>query len=187
MHMNRRDWMKTAGLAPFAAGTAATSPAKLDTRIVRLQLRHTWTTTMSSSEFRDNLYVHYTAGGITGNGEGAPIVRYKESAELARQAVEAIRPMLTSVDPAKFSKVLDQVFARIEGQWAAKAAIDIALMDWVGQKLGVPLYRYFGLDAADAPVTTFSIGIDTSEITRRYTGDHQAESARSGAVPHSEN
>jgi L-alanine-DL-glutamate epimerase-like enolase superfamily enzyme len=40
-------------------------------------------------------------------------------------------------------------------------------MDWVGQKLGVPLYRYFGLDPADAPVTTFSIGIDTPEMTRK--------------------
>ena len=60
-----------------------------------------------------------------------------------------------------------QVFGRVEGEWAGKAAIDIALMDWVGQKLGVPLYRYFGLDPRDAPVTTFSIGIDTPEITRQ--------------------
>jgi L-alanine-DL-glutamate epimerase-like enolase superfamily enzyme len=71
------------------------------------------------------------------------------------------------MDPRHFTKVLDQVFSKIEGQWAAKAAIDIALMDWVGQKLGVPLYRYFGLDAKDAPVTTFSIGIDTPEITKQ--------------------
>ncbi len=39
-------------------------------------------------------------------------------------------------------------------------------MDWTGQKLGVPLYRYFGLDPNDAPVTTFSIGIDDPETTR---------------------
>jgi L-alanine-DL-glutamate epimerase-like enolase superfamily enzyme len=61
------------------------------------------------------------------------------------------------------------VFRRVEGEWAGKAAIDIALMDWVGQKLGIPLYAYFGLDPADAPVTTFSIGIDTPEITRQKT------------------
>jgi len=29
------------------------------------------------------------------------------------------------------------------------------------------LYTYFGLDAADAPVTTFSIGIDNPEVTRQ--------------------
>ena len=42
-------------------------------------------------------------------------------------------------------------------------------MDWVGQKLGIPLYRYFGLDPKDAPLTTFSIGIDTPEITKQKT------------------
>ena len=49
------------------------------------------------------------------------------------------------------------------------AAVDIAVMDWVGKKLNVPLYGYFGLDPAAAPVTTFSIGIDTPEITKQKT------------------
>ena len=52
------------------------------------------------------------------------------------------------------------------GQYAAKAAVDIALHDWAGQKLGTPVYRLFGLDPSDTPVTTFSIGIDTPEVTR---------------------
>jgi L-alanine-DL-glutamate epimerase-like enolase superfamily enzyme len=60
-----------------------------------------------------------------------------------------------------------EVFRRIPGPYAAKAAIDLALMDWVGKKLGVPLYRYFGLGPRDAPLTTFSIGIGTPEITRQ--------------------
>jgi L-Ala-D/L-Glu epimerase len=124
---------------------------------------------MSSSEFRDTLHVRYTADGITGTGEGAPIVRYNESAETARKAVESVRPLLTSSDPWQYRKVLAEVFRRFEGQYAAKAAIDIALLDWVTQKSGMPLYRFLGLDPADAPVTTFSIGIDTPEITRQKT------------------
>src|SRR5439155_14529876 len=38
-------------------------------------------------------------------------------------------------------------------------------------KLGIPLYSYFGLDPTDAPLTTFSIGIDTPEITRQKTAE----------------
>jgi L-Ala-D/L-Glu epimerase len=162
--MTRRDCIKATAMAPFAAKAAN---QQIESEIVRLKLRHTWTTTMSSSEFRDNVYVRYSADGLTGRGEGAPIVRYKESAELAKQAIESARPMLSGSDPRQFAKVLEQIFAKIEGQWAAKAAIDIALMDWIGQKAGVPLFRYFGLDAKDAPVTTFSIGIDTPEMTRQ--------------------
>jgi L-alanine-DL-glutamate epimerase-like enolase superfamily enzyme len=139
----------------------------LSTSIERLKLRHTWTTVMSSSEYRDTLHVSLSAGGITGRGEGAPIARYHETAESARKAVESVREYLEVSDPRPFSKVLEDVFRRIPGEWAAKAAIDIAVMDWAGQKAGLPLYRLFGLDAEDAPITTFSIGIDTPEITRQ--------------------
>ncbi|MFN7993324.1 MAG: dipeptide epimerase [Bryobacteraceae bacterium] len=164
--MNRRRFlMSPAALAPMLADGAPR--AALRTGIVRLKLRHTWTTTMSSSDYRDTLHVQYENGGVTGRGEGAPIVRYHENAEGARQAVESVRTMLLNADPWQFAKVMAQVFHQMEGQWAGKAAIDIALMDWVGQKLGVPLYRHFGLDPRDAPVTTFSIGIDNPDMTRQ--------------------
>jgi L-alanine-DL-glutamate epimerase-like enolase superfamily enzyme len=168
--MNRRDWMKFAALPAVGLprpGAAQESRGKLDVRVMRWKLRHTWTTVMSSSQFRDNVYVDYTADGVTGHGEGAPIVRYHENAESATKAVQALRPYLVSADPWAFTNIMAEVFRRREGDWAAKAAIDIALMDWVGKRLGVPLYRYFGLDPKDAPVTTFSIGIDTPEITRQ--------------------
>ena len=115
------------------------------------------------------LHVAFSRDGITGRGEGAPIVRYHEDAESARKAVESVRELLLSASPMQFSKTLAEVFQRIPGEWAGKASIDIALMDWVTQKLGIPLYEYFGLDPGDAPVTTFSIGIDTPEITRQKT------------------
>ena len=174
--MNRRDWLKQAGLAGTALAllpgdlpgeASPPSRADLQTAITRLKLRHTWTTTMSSSQFRDTLHLRFTRDGITGLGEGAPIVRYHEDAAGARQTVESIREMLLAADPWQFQKVMAEIFRKIEGQFAAKAAIDLALMDWVGKKLGVPLYRLFGLDPNDAPLTTFSIGIDTPEATRQ--------------------
>jgi L-alanine-DL-glutamate epimerase-like enolase superfamily enzyme len=155
------------GMPAAAAELETTGPARVETEIVRLKLRHTWTTTMSSSEFRDTLHVKYTRDGITGIGEGAPIVRYHESAEGAKQAVDGLVQYLTSADPRAYDKFLAGVLGRIENQWAATAAIDISLLDWVGKRLGVPIHGLFGLDAADAPITTFSIGIDTPEITRQ--------------------
>jgi L-alanine-DL-glutamate epimerase-like enolase superfamily enzyme len=96
-------------------------------------------------------------------------VRYHEDAEGARKAVESVRALLLSANPMQFAKVMAEVFRRVPGEWAGKAAIDIALMDWVGQTLGIPLYTYFGLDPKDTPLTTFSIGIDTPEITKQKT------------------
>jgi L-alanine-DL-glutamate epimerase-like enolase superfamily enzyme len=94
-------------------------------------------------------------------------VRYHEDAVGGQKALETVRQLLTEADPWQYAKVMDELNHRIPGQFAAKAAVDMALLDWVGQKLNIPLYKFFGLDAKDAPVTTFSIGIDTPEITRQ--------------------
>jgi L-alanine-DL-glutamate epimerase-like enolase superfamily enzyme len=165
--MTRRElWLTGAGAA-LASGLKGAEAARLTASIQRLKLKHTWTTVMSSSDFRDTLHVAYARNGVTGHGEGAPIPRYRENAVAGGKAVDSIRTYLEAADPWQFSKCMADVFKRVEGEYAAKAAIDIALMDWIGQKLGIPLYRYFGLDPADAPVTTFSIGIDTPEMTRK--------------------
>jgi L-alanine-DL-glutamate epimerase-like enolase superfamily enzyme len=189
--MNRRDWLKTAG----AAGVAAALPRELSAQtqntptrakearmghhhgsaqvkaeLKRLNLRHTWTTTMSSSAYRDTVHLQYTREGITGYGEGAPIQRYGITPEQAKQAIDAAHDLIAAGDPCEFDKFLSQVRQKLgENQHAAMAAVDIAVLDWWAKKLNVPLYKYFGLDPADAPVTTFSIGIDTPEITKQKT------------------
>lgn len=175
--MNRRDWLKASGTfgACCALGDAISTPALSaeqrgcvwETSITRLRLRHTWTTTMSSSAYRDTLQVRLMSDGVSGVGEGAPIVRYHENAEDGKKAIEAISPFLQTVDPWRFEKVMAEVSRQMQNQFAAKAALDIALMDWVGKKLNAPLYQILGLDPADAPITTFSIGIDTPETTRQ--------------------
>lgn len=184
--MHRRDWLKLTGAAAaasalplqrldaFQAGAPSPGPARVETEIVRLKLRHTWTTTMSSSEYRDTLHVRYTREGLTGIGEGAPIVRYHEDAASAKRAVDGLASFLAAADPRAFDKLMADVLRRVEGEWAAKAAVDIALLDWVGQRLGIPVHRLFGLDPADAPVTTFSIGIDTPEVTKQKVKEAEA-------------
>lgn len=150
-----------------AAKSATPKAAGFTTQIRRLELRHTWTTTMSSSAYRDTLHVQFTRDGITGYGEGAGIVRYKQNALGGQQALEGVKALIASCDPWHFDKLLAELDRRLPGQRAALAAVDLALFDWMGKKLGVPVYRHFGLDPADAAVTNMSIGIDTPEITRQ--------------------
>jgi len=175
--MNRRDCLKIAGAAamlPFAPSAARAQSAQgqctVDVGLKRLMLRHTWTTTMSSSEYRDTVQVEYRRDGVSGHGEGAPIVRYQEFPASAMKAVQAIANDITAGDPWKYRKYLAGIRKALgEQQHAAMAAVDIAIFDWLGKKLDVPLYKFLGLDAADAPITDFSIGIDTPEITRQKT------------------
>lgn len=182
--MNRRDLLKHTGIAGFAsvfprnaqasflkaAATPFPAGAATTVELKRLNLQHTWTTTMSSSTYRDTVHVRYTRDGLVGFGEGAPIIRYKEFPAEAKQAIEANLTTIDAGDPAAFAFFLADIRKRLgDHQRAAMAAVDIAIMDWVGKRLNVPLYQYFGLDPTATPVTTFSIGIDTPEITRQKT------------------
>ena len=182
--MNRREWLQAAGglgagtmianLGSTAASAGTAKDAKWEATVQRLQLRHTWTTTMSSSQYRDTIHVRVASDGVTGVGEGAPIVRYHENAVDGVKAIAEIIPTLEGANLWQYEKLMERISRGMQGQFAAKAAMDVALMDWIGQKMNVPLYRLLGLDASDAPVTTFSIGIDTPEITKQKVREAEA-------------
>ena len=93
-----------------------------------------------------------------------------ESQTTAAAFCERARPLLTAVrDPFQLEEILPALDALAPGNTAAKAALDIALHDWVGKKLGAPWFRLWGLDPAKAPVTSFTIGIDTPDVVRAKT------------------
>ena len=66
-------------------------------------------------------------------------------------------------------------FAEVEsagpGEHAAKAALDMAVLDWVAKKLGVPLWRLLGLGRDKVLTTTYSIGIDEVPVMQQKVRD----------------
>ena len=175
VNMQRRSFLLSSAATPLVLSAgSADSRTKIEFEIKRLKLRHTWTTVMSSSDYRDTFFVKLSRDGITGVGEGAPIIRYKESAETARKALTEILSVLESANPRNYRSLLNEVSRRIEGEYAAKAALDIALLDWTGQSLGIPVHQLLGIDPNAAPVTTFSIGIDDPAATRKKVEEADA-------------
>ncbi|MBL7075149.1 dipeptide epimerase [candidate division KSB1 bacterium] len=179
--MTRKEFFKTTGKALAAAGalraglipvpifSCAPTPEKgvrLSYKKIRLFLKHTWTIARGSSDFKDNVFVRLEKDGVYGLGEAAPNIRYQETWESTVELIEKARSLLEEGDPWKFGELGHRILAIAEGQTAAKAALDIALMDWVTKKLRVPLYRYLGLDKSKTPLTSFTIGIDTPEVMK---------------------
>jgi L-alanine-DL-glutamate epimerase-like enolase superfamily enzyme len=139
----------------------------LSTKITKLELAHTWTISRNSSAFKQNVFVRLEHDGICGIGEAAPNVRYGETAQQSEEAILQAAKALCGQDFTQYVHIKEFIDRSIQGQNCARAALDIALMDWVGKRHNLPLYQLFGLDPAQTPVTSFSIGIDTPDVIRQ--------------------
>ena len=132
---------------------------------IRLDLIHPFRIAREVSDHKQNVLVRISDGGLTGIGEAAPSRYYGEAAGSVLRALEEVPALLGG--PFELDATMDRLESRLPGDSSARAAVDIALHDLAAQRLGVPLYRWFGLDPAKTPVTSFTIGIDEPETVRR--------------------
>lgn len=103
--------------------------------------------------------------GTTGIGEGAPVYFWEETADSALGFLREEAGKLVGDDPFALEAAGRRLAAR-PGEQGAKAALDASLHDWIGKRLGQPVWRLLGL-APSGPATSYTIGIDTVEGTTR--------------------
>lgn len=128
-----------------------------------LQLKHTFTIARGSRDVDTVVLVELEHDGITGYGEAAPSTRYNETPE---SVIEFIKNIDTGkiADPFQIERNVQYLASLSSKDSAARAAIDIAMYDWVGKAMGQPLYKIWGLSPDDTPKTSFTIGIDTPDV-----------------------
>ncbi|MGH7951568.1 MAG: dipeptide epimerase [Limisphaerales bacterium] len=146
--------------------TTGTKP-RIRVEKVHLELKHTWTIAGGSADFKENALVFYERDGLTGVGEAGHLTVGEHTAEKTLHAIGRLIPLYEGVDPFAFADLPDLAREISDATPPARAAIEMALMDWVGKKLNLPLHRLFGLNAARAPATSFSIGLDTPEVMQK--------------------
>ena len=125
-----------------------------------LRLRHVFRIARGGSATRTNVIVEVEDDGHVGLGEAGPIKRYGQSAETAGRALDAMARSVTDV--RAYAGAAARV--AVPGEGAAEAALDMALHDLAGQRMGAPLYEVLGLDPRATPQTSFTIGLDTPEV-----------------------
>ena len=109
----------------------------------------------------DLVWVRLEHEGIEGWGEADPSAYYGETASIVEMSLQSYVPLLESVDdPFKLEDIERSLLHVLGRNSAARCALSSALHDWVGKRLGEPLWRTLGLDPAKAPLSSFTIGID---------------------------
>ena len=139
---------------------------KLHWEPLTLDLKTTFRVAHGASDQRYNVLV-YLDDGV---GEAAAVPYYGETQQGIMEYLRSVPDL--GEDPFDLDAVLAK---RPAGSRAARSAIDEALHDLWGQKLGQPLYKLLGLNPNHVPLTSFTIAIDEPEI--------MAEQAKASGYP----
>jgi L-alanine-DL-glutamate epimerase-like enolase superfamily enzyme len=135
----------------------------MDVEILELHTRHPFVIARGGQSEHRTVWVRLTdSDGTEGWGEAAPSKFYGETADSVLAALRVYGTMLPA-DPFHLEAAERQWEAALRGNAAARAALSAALHDLAGKRLGVPLYRWWGLDPCAAPNSTFTIGLDTPD------------------------
>ncbi len=186
---SRRSFIKSAGIV---AGSAALTgllpgctgvpekpktwkdmPLTLRFKPYELQLRHVFTLAGSSRTTTPDILTELEWNGITGYGEASLPPYLAENQESVTRFLSGLN-LGQFNDPLLIEDIMDYVDGTAAANHAAKAAVDIALHDLAGKVLGQPWHRMWGLNPDDAPLTSFTIGIDTPEVVMEKTREAAA-------------
>jgi L-alanine-DL-glutamate epimerase-like enolase superfamily enzyme len=188
--MNKREFLKYSGYligGTFLKGQVAVSaPFFLERKEKRkkksglilrfapytLLLKHTFTLSTSSRTTTPVMLTEIEYDGITGYGEASMPPYLGESHESVAKFLSLLN-LSQFNDPFLLVDILEYVESVLPGNYAAKASVDIALHDLIGKLVGEPFYRLFGLNPSKAPLTSFTIGLDTPEIIRQKVSEAQ--------------
>jgi len=143
---------------------------RLSHEVVALRTRHPFVIARGGGSERRVVQVTVTdADGATGTGEAAPNRFYGETPETAVAALPAYEAALAGVDPWDLEGAERAMLLALRGNPSVRSAVSAALHDLAARRLGVPLYRLWGLDPARAPRSSFTIALvdDEAELRRR--------------------
>ncbi|MGD8452347.1 MAG: dipeptide epimerase [Phycisphaerae bacterium] len=129
----------------------------------RIRPRHRFATSQGGIDEKETLVVRLESEGVVGWGDVVPSALYGQSLESSAAALNGMADLLGD-DPFAVETILGRLLDAFDDQRAAIAGMDSALYDWIGRRLGLPVWRLLGLDRPRKR-TTFTIGVaELSEI-----------------------
>ena len=141
---------------------------KLRFRAINLELKHTFTVSGYSRDNNPGVLTEIECDGYIGYGEASMPPYLGESPESVMNFLKKLE-FSQFKDPFRLDDILEYVDSIEKNNRAAKASVDIALHDLIGKLVDQPLYKLWGLNPANTPMTSYTIGIDKPVVVRLKT------------------
>lgn len=182
--------MKSAGL--LAAAAAVVNPSKIFARSIgapkgtkeinlewcpfEAKMKHVFTISGSSRSTTPIVLTRITYDGYVGYGEAAMPPYLGETYNSAMDFLKKARPVLkTFKSPFMIGEIMQKIDSITTNNCAAKASIDLALHDIVGQMLGQPWYKIWGFNPDNCPYNSFTVGLASHDEVLKKAKEADAE------------
>lgn len=126
-----------------------------------LELKDTFRISHISRDVQPTLIVELSDEGHTGFGEAAATSYYGVTVEQMAQDVRDVEALLAQNLDKTPEELWEITAPHFKGKTFAQCALDIAVHDLYGKKKGLPLYKLWGLNLDNIPLSNYTIGIDT--------------------------
>jgi muconate cycloisomerase len=119
-----------------------------------------------------NVWVSVEEDSIEGWGEASPfsIGTLQQNTGKIVEGLQQVIPSLEAFSPLEHQQI-ERVLTGLQIPSASRAALDIALHDWVGKRVGLPLWQLWGFDPNRIAPTSVTIGINSPEVARQRVQD----------------
>jgi o-succinylbenzoate synthase len=152
------------------------SPAKVSSSIklsyekLILKTKHPFGISYGTQTDHPNLLVRLEFDGHEGLGECAPVGYHNESLATAEALLQQWQnEKIVGDNPFAIAELCARMDKSIAGNTSVKAAIEMAMHDLSGKILKQPVNRMLGLEGLKAPMTDFTIGIDSLDVVEKKT------------------
>src|SRR5256885_14349395 len=134
---------------------------KINYKSYNLPFKHPFTISRGTKTHQPSLVVELEHFGIRGYGEAPAISYYKIPVEKMIEDLESKKTLVEKyafTEPERYWHYLHHLFPQNS---FLVCALDIAAWDLFGKLRQQPLYKLWGLDISNNPVTDYTIGLDT--------------------------
>lgn len=138
---------------------------ELNYRLYFLEFKHPFGVSSNTRKETPSIFVELDANGFRGYGEACLPAYLGETIEGTTSFFVLAKPFVKSwTFPFDIESCMSEIDRLKEGHNAAKAAIDIALHDLKGKMEGQSVSELYHIQAKEARITSFTIGIDTEPV-----------------------
>lgn len=135
---------------------------QINVKIFTVNKRFPLTISRGTTAQTTNIWVQISEDGIEGWGEASPfgVGNHRQSTDTIQESLLQITPILQKFHPWQRQEI-EELLTQKRVPSAVRAALDMALYDWMGKSVNLPLWQIWGLNRDAIVPTSVTIGINS--------------------------